>query len=66
MKPIVLILPLVCCIACDRKKPLTDEERAADLSKDRSDIAEKVATGRDREAKEQLLKEAVERAAEKE
>jgi hypothetical protein len=61
-----LMLPLVCCICCDRKKPLTTEEMSAELSKDRSDIAEKLATGRDKEARDQFLKEATEKTTERE
>jgi hypothetical protein len=51
----LFFLPLLFCISCDRDKPLSAGQKRAELSKDGSDIAEKLATGRDREAKEQLL-----------
>jgi hypothetical protein len=58
--PFLLVALVVC--GCDRQKPLTDAEKAAELSKDRSDIAEKIASGRNAEARDQYIKEMGEKA----
>ncbi|HWB02631.1 MAG TPA: hypothetical protein VG796_06365 [Verrucomicrobiales bacterium] len=60
MKLLLPLLVVLLVAGCDRQKKLSDEEKAAQLSRDSADTAEKLATGRDKEAREDLIKKAKE------
>ena len=57
MKKLSLLL-IALAVATSCKKELTREEKAAELRKDSSDMAEKIATGREADAKKDLLEKA--------
>lgn len=58
MKKLSLLLMAIVLTACNRQKELSDAEKSAELAKDKMDNAERVAKGKDAEARQDLIEKA--------